>query len=123
MADFRLYYVLQFTSAFKFPFLAESRFFCHTSGLRVVGNKNRSLVQGRHSQFLAGKAATVHYGQRGGQNKMASGCMLLTMKSMCQNTSFNEKRPELIQETSGTMFFKARSKFFFGISKSTFEID
>jgi hypothetical protein len=55
---------------------------------------------------------TLHYGQRGGQNKMASGCMLLTMKSMCQNTSFNEKRPELIQETSRTMFFKARSKIF-----------
>ena len=48
---------------------------------------------------------------------MASGCMLLTMKSMCQNTCCNEKRPEPIQEMSGTMFFKARSKFFFGISK------
>jgi hypothetical protein len=28
-----------------------------------------------------------------------------------------EKRPELRQETSGTMFFKAQSQFFFGISK------
>ena len=52
-----------------------------------------------------------------GQNKMASGCMLLTMKSTCQNTCCNEKRPEPIQEMSGTMFFKARSNFFFGISK------
>ena len=48
---------------------------------------------------------------------MASGCMLLTMKTMCQNTCCNEKRPEPNQEMSGTMFFKARSKFFFGISK------
>ena len=48
---------------------------------------------------------------------MASGCMLLTMKSRCRNTFFNEKRPELVQETSGTMFFKAQSKIFFGISK------
>ena len=51
---------------------------------------------------------------------MASGCMLLTMKTMCQNTCCNEKRPEPIQEMSGTMFFKARSKFFFGISKKKF---
>ena len=36
---------------------------------------------------------------------------------MGQNTCLYEKRPELLQETSGTMFFKARSKFFFGISK------
>ena len=36
---------------------------------------------------------------------------------MVQNTCLYEKRPELLQETSGTMFFKARSKFFFGISK------
>ena len=43
--------------------------------------------------------------------------MLLTMKSMCQITCCFEKRPEPSQETSGTMFFKARSKFFFGISK------
>ena len=48
---------------------------------------------------------------------MASGCMLLTMKSMCKNTCCNEKRPEPFQEMSGTMFFKARSKNFFGISK------
>ena len=48
---------------------------------------------------------------------MASGCMLLTIKTMCQNTCCNEKRPEPIQEMSGTMFFKARSKIFFGISK------
>ena len=46
--------------------------------------------------------------------------MLLTMKSMCQNTCLIEKRPELIQKTSGTMFFKARSNFFFGISKKNF---
>ena len=57
---------------------------------------------------------------RGGQNKMASGFMLLTMKSMCQNTHFNEKRPEPTQEKSGTMFFKARCKFFSGISKKEF---
>ena len=43
--------------------------------------------------------------------------MLLTMKSVCQITCCFEKRPEPSQETSGTMFFKARSKFFFGISK------
>ena len=42
---------------------------------------------------------------------MASRCMLLTMKSRCQNTCFNEKRPKLVQETSRTMVFKARSKF------------
>ena len=48
---------------------------------------------------------------------MASGCMLLTIKTMCQNTCCNEKRPEPIQEMSGTIFFKARSNFFFGISK------
>jgi hypothetical protein len=59
-------------------------------------------------------------GRARGQNKMASGCMLLNMKSMCQNTCFKEKRPKLIQETSGTMFFKARSKIFFGISKKNF---
>ena len=41
---------------------------------------------------------------------MASRCMLLTMKSRCQNTCFNEKRPKLVQETSRTMVFKARSK-------------
>ena len=44
---------------------------------------------------------------------MASGCMLLTMKTICRNTCCNEKRPEPIQEMSGTMFFKARSKIFF----------
>ena len=42
---------------------------------------------------------------------MASGCMLLTMKTMCQNTCCNEKSPEPIQEMSGTMFFKADLKF------------
>ena len=52
-----------------------------------------------------------------GQHKMASGCMLLAMKSMCKNTCCNEKRPELIQEMSGRMFFKAQSKIFFGILK------
>ena len=54
------------------------------------------------------------------QLKMASGCMLLTMKSRCCNIFFNEKRPQLVQEMSGTMFFKAQSKFFFGISKKKF---
>ena len=48
---------------------------------------------------------------------MVSGCMLLTMKTICRNTCCNEKRPEPIQEMSGTMFFKARSNLFFGISK------
>ena len=48
---------------------------------------------------------------------MGSGCMLLTMKTMCQNTCCDEKRPKPVQEMSGTMFFKAQSKFFFGISK------
>ena len=56
-------------------------------------------------------------GRGGGQNKMVSGYMLLTMKTMCQSTWYNEKRPEPIQEMSRTMFFKARSKVFFGISK------
>ena len=51
------------------------------------------------------------------QHKMASGCMLLAMKSMCKNTCCNEKSPEPFQEMSGTMFFKARSKIFFGILK------
>ena len=37
---------------------------------------------------------------------------------MCQNTCVFEKRPELVKETSGTIFFKARSKIFFGISKN-----
>ena len=43
--------------------------------------------------------------------------MLLSMKTMCQNTCCDEKRPEPVQEMSGTTFFKAQSKFFFGISK------
>ena len=51
---------------------------------------------------------------------MASGCMLLTMKTICRNTCCNEKRPEPIQEMSGTMFFKAQSNFVFGISKKKF---
>ena len=51
------------------------------------------------------------------QIRMASRCMLSTMKSMCHNICFNEKRPGLLQETSGTMFFKAQFKNFFGISK------
>ena len=46
------------------------------------------------------------------QHKMASRCMPLTMKSRCQNTCFNEKRPELAQETSRTMVFKAISRNF-----------
>ena len=60
---------------------------------------------------------TVHYRQRVGPNKMASGCILLTMKSMHKNTCFTEKRPKPFQETSGSMFSKARTKFFLGISK------
>ena len=44
------------------------------------------------------------------QHKMASGCMLLAMKSICKNTCCNEKRPEPFQEMSGTTVFKARSK-------------
>ena len=43
--------------------------------------------------------------------------MLLSMESIGQNTCLYEKRPELLQETSGTMFFKARSHIFFVISK------
>ena len=43
---------------------------------------------------------------------MASGCMLLTMETMCQITCFLGKRPELSQEKSGTMFFKAGSQLF-----------
>ena len=37
---------------------------------------------------------------------------------ICQNTCFFGKRPELSQEKSRTMFFKVRSQFFFGISKT-----
>ena len=51
------------------------------------------------------------------QNKMGSRCMLLTMKSMCHNICSNEKRPALLQETSGTMFFKAKSKNFLEFQK------
>ena len=36
---------------------------------------------------------------------------------MCQITYFFGKRPELSQKKSGTMFFKARYKIFFGIFK------
>ena len=36
---------------------------------------------------------------------------------MCQITYFFGKRPELSQKKSGTMFFKARYQFFFGISR------
>ena len=36
---------------------------------------------------------------------------------MCQITYFFGKRPELSQKKSGTMFFKARHQFFFGISR------
>ena len=38
--------------------------------------------------------------------------MLLSMKSMWKNTCLFEKRPWLLQETSGTMFFKAWYNFF-----------
>ena len=41
--------------------------------------------------------------------------MLLSMKSMWKNTCLFEKRPWLLQETSGTMFFKAWYNFFFRI--------
>ena len=54
---------------------------------------------------------------------MASEWMQLTMKSMCQNTCFNEKRLKLIQEISQTMFFKAWSKKFSGISKKILPIN
>ena len=43
--------------------------------------------------------------------------MLLSTESMGQNTCLYEKRPELLQETSGTMFFKAQSKFFLEFQK------
>ena len=36
---------------------------------------------------------TALLAEGGGQNKIASGCMLLTMKPMCQNTCLNEKDP------------------------------
>ena len=71
-------------------------------------------------RVIISKVHSWHWWQRGGQNKMGSGCMLLTMKSMYHNTCFNEKRPGLLQETSGTMFFKSRPKFFLGISKKKF---
>ena len=51
------------------------------------------------------------------QHKMASGCMLLTMETMCQNTCCNEKRPEPFQEMSGSMVFKAQSNFFLEFRK------
>ena len=52
-----------------------------------------------------------------GRGGWKQGYMLLSMESIGQNTCLYEKRPELLQETSGTMFFKARSQIFFGISK------
>ena len=39
--------------------------------------------------------------------------MELTMDSRCQNTCFNERRPELIQETCRTMVFKANKNAIF----------
>ena len=56
------------------------------------------------------------------QHTMASRCMLLTVKSRCQNTCFNEKRPELVQETSRTMVFKARSNFFWNFEKKNYSL-
>ena len=47
--------------------------------------------------------------------KSTSGHILMHMKSRCKNTSLFEKRPELLQQTTGTMYFKAWYKFFFGI--------
>ena len=64
---------------------------------------------------MASVHSTVHYGQRGGVETRVN--MLLSMESIGQN----EKRPELLQETSGTMIFKARSQIFFGISKKKFD--
>ena len=49
----------------------------------------------------------------GGQNKWVSGCKLLTLKYMCQNTCLFEKGP-VRKHTEH--FFKARSQFFFEIS-------
>ena len=46
--------------------------------------------------------------------------MLLIMKSMWKNTCLFEKRSELLQETSGTMFFMARYNFFSEFLKKTF---
>ena len=46
------------------------------------------------------------------QNKRASGWRLITMKSMCQNTCFLEKRPELFQETWGKCFIRPNNNFF-----------
>ena len=46
------------------------------------------------------------------QNKRASGWRLLTMKSMCKNTSFLEKRPDLFQETWGKCFIRHNDIFF-----------
>ena len=51
-------------------------------------------------------------------NKMASWCMLMTMKYMCQNTCFKEKRPKLVQETSGTMFLRPDLKLFLEFLKT-----
>ena len=39
----------------------------------------------------------------------------MSMKSMWKNTSLFEKRPELLQQTTGTMYFKAWYNFFFRI--------
>ena len=46
------------------------------------------------------------------QVKRASGWRLITMKSMCQNTCFLEKRPELFQETWGKCFVRPNKKKF-----------
>jgi hypothetical protein len=46
--------------------------------------------------------------------------MLLNMKSMWQNTCLFEKRPELLQQTSGTMFFKAQYNFFSEFLKKSY---
>ena len=49
---------------------------------------------------------------------MASWCMLMTMKYMCQYTCFKEKRPKLVQETSGTMFLRPDLKLFLEFLKT-----
>ena len=43
--------------------------------------------------------------------------MLLTMKSMCKNTFFFEKRPKHFQKKSGTMFLRPDVNLFWKFSK------
>ena len=51
------------------------------------------------------------------QHKMASGCMLLAMKSICKNTCCNENRPEPFQEMSGQWFLRPDLNFFWNFEK------